>query len=269
MSKFIVFFIGFILLSGCEKKKEIQHEGMLIPCAPLPDIDGHRFIKTEEGVNLKLPTFADVRRRNGDPGCEYMTSLTIDYLWYGGELISESLNRFRVSKEDYIKIRVFYRGSGEIKSIYNRFSGSSGELSNEKLELWRYDGALTHERYPLQFYPKFFWKDAHTPTKQAELDFRWGILGAKYNHVVTGKPFSAFCSLAGKNIFNDERQIESEQNFAVRGKCRGNVSAEKNGVFLLSMIDVWAGYGIDQKGIMEINQIYDAVVEQLQSFIQE
>ncbi len=71
MWKLIGTYFIAIMFVGCSKN-EHQREGMFSACAPLQSVDGFFYIKTEEGLSLKLPSYADVRRRKSDPGCEYV-----------------------------------------------------------------------------------------------------------------------------------------------------------------------------------------------------
>lgn len=260
MSKILVAFLVLIAFVGCDKKKALQHEGMLMPCEPLPAIDGHRFIKTEEGVNLKLPTFANIRRRHGDFGCDYMYYLGIDYLWYKGKLISEGINRFKVPQEERIVVKFHYGASGNVVD--------GVATTNKNTKPWSYDDPIPHKRFPLVLYPKYFWDEAHTPPENPIQAGGWGIVGTKYTNLI-GKPFTAWCSIPPADESNYYSRVESDFARFGNSKCRGGVVATKNGKFLSVTIDVMAYLGADQQGIMEINHIYDAAVEKLQSFIQE
>ena len=53
-------------------------------------------------------------------------------------------------------------------------------------------------------------------------------------------------------------------------KCRGGVLIAKDNKYIGATVDVWANLGgKDQSNIKDINKIYDAIVEELNSYIQE
>jgi hypothetical protein len=216
-------------------------------------------------ITLKLPEYSDIRRRNSESdNCQYLSSFYIDYLWYEGKLISERANRFNVPEGEYIKVVIYFNGSGQL---------SDGIKSKFLIEPWRMESALPHKKFPLEYYPKYYWDDPDTPSeasiKRASLDSRWGIRDTKYLNPLTSAPFTAFCSIPPLNASKPNSRIEND--FAEYGdsKCRGSITAAKKNKFISVTIDVWAHLGNDQKGILQINHIYNAVVEELQSFIQE
>ncbi|EGG99000.1 hypothetical protein imdm_1638 [gamma proteobacterium IMCC2047] len=267
-SSFLVtlFFVSITVLTGCD-----QETNVLEACEPLSIVDGNKTVKTKEGVTLILPAFADVRRRSDQgQGCEYISSLYFDFLWYEGKLISEAINRFKVPEGKRKVVKLYYRGSGHVEEARASFRNDP-ESADKKP--WIFEGALPHKRFPLEYYPKFFWDDPKNPSEDAlkreRLDSIWGIRNTKYKHVHSGFPFTAYCSIPPADKHNLSSRIESD--FAKYGAsmCRGSISVEKGGEYISAMIDVYAYLGSDQEGVKEINLIYDAAVEKLQSYIQE
>jgi hypothetical protein len=232
-------------------------------CQPLVNEKGFKSVKTIAGqVELKLPHFADVRR-DVERGCEYTKSITIDYLWHEGQLVPQYEYTFKVPKDEYMPVRIFYRDSWVI---------SKKEHLNFK-EPWNYEPALPHVKFPLEFYPRYHWDDPKTPSeksiKAAELDQLWGIRNTQHKHVNSERPFHATCSIPPINTIDLNSRVEADFSKFGDSKCRGWVSAANHGKALYFMIDVWAYKGKDQLAIKAINHIYDATVEKLQSFIQK
>jgi len=249
---FVLFFVSMV--SGCGKKNHWE------ACPPLPVIDGYVTTKTQQGgLTLKLPDYVDVRRDSRpDRGCQYVQQFYVDYLWYEGKLLPEAEYRFKVPQDNRIKLRIYFDGGAFAKV---------GDMYKDDKQPWNFEPALPHKLYPLEFYPRYYWDDPVHPSpgalKRAALDHIWGVRDTKYKKVTDARPFTAACSIPSVDESRPDSRIEAE--FAVFGdsKCRGGVSASKNGKTLSVMIDVW------RAGAPQINNIYDAVAEQLQSFIQE
>ena len=124
------------------------------------------------------------------------------------------------------------------------------------------EAALRHKHFPLVYYPRFFWASEVGPKYEHQNSGSWGIIETKYK-TLQDKPFTASCSIAPVDPLRSDSRIEGE--FAKHGdsKCQGSLLATKNDKALGALIYVWA------VGAPQINHIYDAAVEQLQSFIQE
>lgn len=245
------------VVSGCRKSD-------LEEACPLPPVvDGFITIKTEVGgMTLRLPWFADVGQRRDEQGVCKSHFVAIDYLWYQGTLISEAKHRFSVPQDQKMHVSIFL-SSG----VYPKVNVLSEEVRKAQAESWKMEPALPHKKFPLEFYPHYYWDNPVNPSdvalKRASLDHMWGIRDTKYKSIWNGRPFRAACTIPPADAANPDSRVESD--FAVFGdsKCRGSVSASKNGKGLSVMIDV------RRDGVAEINHIYDAVAEQLQSFILE
>lgn len=262
----VTFLIACVFtLTACGKR-----EAEIIPCDPLPVVDGHVFVKVKDGdFTLRLPYYANPNRSAyGDRAkeCQYLKDFSIMYLWYQGKLIPEGTNRFKVPKTEYRPVTIYFlndAGAGLVKN-----------LKKPPEKSWRFDGALKHKKFPLEFYPKFEWDDPVNPSPQAlqsaKFDQTWGIVGTKYKSILTNQPFTAFCDIPPLTKANPDSRIESDFADVGDSKCRGGVIAERDGKYVGVMIDVWAYKGNpSHQAIREINQIYDAVVEELKTFIQE
>lgn len=238
------------------------------PCAPLPVVDGYVTTKTQQGgITLKLPTYANPMTQSGeDRGCQYVQSFAIDYLWYEGKLIPEGINRFKVPLDKRLPVTVYFWGNA-----YARI-----EEVPKRDKSWNYEGAIPHKFFPLEYYPKYYWDDPVHPSekalKRARLDQRWGIRDTKYKDVSENGRFQATCSLPYPDPAKPNAGADADFGYFGDSKCRGWILANKNGKTLSATIDVWAYRSDDKKNqtaIRDINHIYDAAVEQLQSFIQE
>ena len=257
-------FVGFVmpivcaaLISGCGKSN------VEVACPALPVVDGYVSVKTRVGdMTLKLPAYADVRERPDEKGFCRAYFVAIDYLWFQGKLISEGKHRFTVPQDQKMHVSIFL-SSG----VYPNVNDFSEEVKKAEEESWKLEPALPHKKFPLEFYPRYYWDDPVNPStvalKRASQDHMWGIRETRYKSIWNGRPFRAGCNIPSAEASNPDSRVESD--FAVFGdsKCRGSVSASKNGKGLAVMIDV------RRDGAAEINHIYDAVAEQLQSFILE
>jgi hypothetical protein len=262
----ILIVIISVMLSACDSKKNVWP-----PCEPLTVVDGYKTVKVkEDNFTLKLPDYTDVRRRSvGEWGCDYADNIFIDYLWYDGKLIPWGENRFKVPVDQVVKLLISLKFSGYVEEDRNRYH-KAAESDNDS---WRFEDALAHKRYPLEYYPKLFWDDPVNPSetalKRARLDSVWGIRNTNYKDVITDRPFSAFCRIPPLDASDLNSRIESD--FDGSGHCRGRISGAKDGKYLHFLIDVsdLRGHGRGHEGMTEINLIYDAVVEKIQSFIKE
>ena len=262
--KLLFVFICCAVLMGCEDDSEMNKR-----CAPLPTVNGFKTIKLYEGgVKVKLPFYAGIRRYRRK-GCEFASSVFIDYIWYEGKLISQGVNHPLLNEISTVKVALYFRGSGRIESSQHK----SRPVPNKLKRPWRFDGALPHKRFSLVYYPKFYWDNSSVRSEHAlkreQLDSVWGISDTKYKGVFSGLPFLAYCSIPSSDDSNPSSRIAN--NFARYGdsKCRGRITAGKDGNYISVMIDVWADLDNNQEGMTKINHIYDAAVEKLQSFIQE
>ncbi|MDX1452640.1 MAG: hypothetical protein R3183_08790, partial [Oleiphilaceae bacterium] len=97
----------------------------------------------------------------------------------------------------------------------------------------------------------------------------WGVKNTKYRSAIDELPFLTTCSIPVPQSFENIESISADFVHFGDSKCRGWVSTTLSNKTLVFMIDVWAYRGGDQRAIMDINLIYDAVVEQLQFFMKE
>lgn len=249
-----------IVITSCGKKEKEP-----VACEHFPLVDDHFLVKVKDGdFMLRLPNNSGARNNdnyyNDISECQYLRAFSIDYLWYQGKLIPEWSNQFKVPKDEYRPVRIYFSAAGLVKNI-----------TAEPDEAWRYEGALKHKKFPLEYYPKFEWDNAENKPPKVLQSSVWGILDTKYKSLIYHHPFTASCSISQLNPADSFSRIEAD--FAVFGdsKCRGTIVAEKDGKYIGVMIDVWAYRGGEptQQSIREINKIYDAAVEDLQTFIQE
>ena len=257
MNCFFVVVLLAVGFSACGRSKQE------VECPHLTAINGFVFTKTEQGgMSLKLPAFADVLERPDANGVCKAYFIAIDYLWYQGKLISEGKHRFKVPQDQKMHVNIFLTSG-----VYPNVNVLPEEARRAEAELWKLEPALPHKKFPLEFYPHYYWDDPVHPSnvalKRASQDHMWGIRDTKHKSIWNGRPFRAGCNIPPLEVSNSDSRVESE--FAVFGdsKCRGSVSASKNGKGLAVMIDV------RRDGATEINHIFDAVAEQLQSFILE
>lgn len=255
-----------LVLSGCDNKNELSK-----PCDPLPIVDGYKIIKVKKGnFTLKLPDYADVRRQRGeDRGCEYVRDLFVHYLWYEDKLLSEGKNRLKVPYAQTVKVNIFFKGSGFVDAASERYRNDPVEIERP----WRFDDALAHKKFPLEFYPKAAWDDPENPSeialKRARLDSVWGIKHTKYRNPINGRLFMGACSIAPLDKDKPSSSINNITSRTGAFSCRGYITAASGGRYLSFMVDTHTHRNNGQSGMMEINLIYDAVVEKIQSFIQE
>jgi len=224
-------------------------------------------IDADSGMLLNLPAFANITRNN-DRGCENAQSFSLSYIWYENQLIPAYLYDQRVKggvheKGHYLPVEIYFRGA---------WIGGMDPITRQKEE-WRYQPAIPHEKYPLEFYPRFYWDDPENPSKKslhrAALDQLWGVRKTKYRHVGTNRAFTAVCSIPPLDPAEPNSRVKAE--FAQFGdsKCRGWISTEKNSNGLFFMVDVWAYKKPEFQAIKDINLIYDALVEETKTFIKE
>jgi hypothetical protein len=237
-------------------------------CERLPAINGRvDVIDADTGMLLSLPAFANIDRYR-ERGCENAQSFSISYLWYENQLIpayryDERVKQGLHEKGHHLSVRIYFKGA---------WTGGR-DLITRGREAWRYQPAIPHVKYPLEFYPRYYWDDPDNPSKKslrrASLDQVWGIRNTKYRHVGTGRAFNAFCSIPPLDPTEPDSRVKAEFAHYGDSKCRGGVSADKNGNGFYFMVDVWAYHNPRFQAIKDINLIYDALVEEIQTFIKE
>ena len=244
--------LGFGVLSGCGPEEGHYRE----PCPPLPVTDEHVTIQTRKSeMKLRLPEYVDLRRNSSlDRGCQYLEAMFIDYLWHNGKLIPEAINRFKVSPKERMHVRVF---------VSDGYFFDSLSALPTKLQPWQIDPAIPHSKYPLEYYPRFYWDDPNTPTKRSRLDHTWGIRDTRYRDPRDGTPFKASCNIPTPEKFDSRTVLDAPFSNFGDSKCRGWVIVVENGKVVVASMDIW------REGGTEINHIYDAVIDQIHEFIQE
>lgn len=241
------------------------------PCEPLPVVDGFVTVnELESGITLKLPNFARFSRsRAKGLGCQNVRSFSVDYIWYEKKLIPAYRYNKRVRdgfhiKGQYFPVRIYFKRA---------WANNKNPLPFKNKDAWHYEPAIPHEKFPLVSYPRYYWDDPINPSKSslksAKSSHNWGIRDTKYKQVGTGKPFDSFCSIAPLDPSDPSSRVKGD--FADYGdsKCRGGVSASKGNKGIYFMVDVWAYKIPEPTAVKEINLIYDALVEELQTFIKE
>lgn len=237
-------------------------------CEPLPVTDGYvSVVEHETGINLKLPYYANIRRGE-ELGCHITRFFSIDYLWYENQLVPAGEYNVRVKKGlhkkgHYLPVRIYF---------WNAWTGERPPRSNP-IKPWQLEPAIPHKKFPLEFYPRFYWDDPDSPSEKslnsARLDQRWGIANTKYKQVGNGLPFRAFCSIPPLDKADPDSRVKNDFAHYGDSKCRGGISASQNGKGLFFTVDVWAYKKPTQKAVQDINLIYDALVEQIDTFIKE
>ena len=244
-----LFIFPVLVLMGCDSQKNVQ-----VACPPLPVQDGYVTVKMklQNGggeMTLRLPDYVNIERSAAVYGeCQYARGVDATYLWYEGKLLPGGGARANMPNDKFVLVHVGVRSDpvrlGDVKPRPE----------------WHFTPAIKHKQFPLEYYPRSRWESTAGPRYRDQKDGNWGIRDTRHKNAIDGKPFEAWCSIdtkGGSSIADGEFAKDGDS------KCRGGINAEKNGKVLGAMIDVWA------VGAPEINHIYDAAYEQLQSFIQE
>lgn len=256
--KLMIFLIALIpVISGCDRGPSYAERTKA--CPALAVRDGYVAVKMKinkgsQEILLKLPK-DDARISRGSAyygNCDYADWFGLEYLWHNGKLIPEWSNRFKVPAKKRISVRL---------TVERAFLANDIQIR----ESWRFTPAVLHKRFPLEYYPRYLFSDPEKPSEQSisrsKLDHVWGIRSTRYTGA-DGNPFTAYCAIPPADPFRPNSRAEGVFANYSDSKCRGTVSAIKNGKGLSALIDVWA------VGAPEINQIYDAAYEELQNFNQ-
>lgn len=235
---------------GCEEENKKL-------CDQLEIIDGHFEVRTDPGGPvLKLPALSIIEQGSPNFGeCNIARGFSISYEWYGGELKPSNLAA-GVNKTVFHPVRIYYRG--EMTADLWKDEGS------------RYEGAVKHLKYPLEFYPKFFSHgDSESKSENIRQDGVWGVVGTKYKNPINGRKFEAFCGLGSGNLENESLLEVSEFGSGGDEKCRGWILIEHERKVYVLMVDVWANWGYPKhEAIKEMNFIYDSIVEEFLSYLE-
>ncbi len=266
--RFILLFSQILLFVGCDMQTNV-----VVPCDPLPVVDGYREIKLEDSnVTLRLPEYADLRREPSEEegeGCEYARNIFVTYLWYEGKLIPEGSNRFKVPDGEQVKVSLIFGLSGDKEFVEKSMQRDPRSNNN-----WRYDSPLAHKRFPLEYYPKYYWDDPVNPSndslKRARRDSIWGVIKTRYKNALTDRYFFAICPIPPSDKADPNSRIESDLANYPASTCQVGMLIATNDKYISVSMRVWAYLGgNNQKGILELNHISDAMVEEVRSFIKE
>lgn len=153
------------LLAACKPKVEP------VACTPLPIVDGFETAMTEGGkMRLRLPKHAS--RLTDD--CKQIKWAVLDYYWHNGKLIKrDAENQFDTSipetSRDHV-IKIYTKGFyllPEAKSIPS------------SVRLWQLEHPARHFKYPLEFYPRYYWSAPDKPPTKPSSHELWGVIGTK------------------------------------------------------------------------------------------
>ena len=241
----LLLWIPVLMFAGCNVGQTVE------PCAPLPVVDGHVIVKMkiQKGgeMTLRLPNYVNVERSAAIYGeCQYARGLTVYYTWFNGRLLPGQGADERSPNDKDLRVQL----------------GVRGNPARIKDDLWRYTPAIPHKHFPLEYYPRFQWESESGPQYPSSKSGQWGILNTKYKNL-NGKPFNTWCSINPGNDAQPISAIEAGLEKYGDSGCKGWVNVDRNGVALSARVFIWAD------NVPEINHIYDAAYEQLQSFIQE
>jgi hypothetical protein len=217
-------------------------------CPQIPVIDGFRTVLAEGGrVTLRVPEFAQIHLTQD---CKQARWIGLSYLWHDGKLISE-----RIVRATYLNDRQITETP--VNVILNVF-GSPTELG-ERRQHWQFDPALPHKVYPLEMYPRAYWRDPAVRPAVEPPDVLWGVRGTR--DPITHRPFTAACDIYRANPLHQESVVTGEFRKSGDAMCRGWVYAVSGPKAVGGMIDVWAN------GAPEIDKIYNSAATQFETFI--
>jgi hypothetical protein len=249
----LVGLLGCAALAAC-KPREIP-----VACTPLPIVDGYETAMTEGGkMRLRVPAHSVELTEN----CKEIKSVELVYFWHKGELVWRDDNQFNpeISKQSLSHpIKIYLRFFQLLHEAQHSFQNDTSLFA---FKPWRVEGALRHSKYPLEFYPKYFWAGPDKKPATAPPDAMWGVVGTR--EPLIAKAYPTLCGIV--------RGASEPQTSLVNGdfpkdysdaKCRGGITAIKGDKVASGMIDVWANNAHD------IDKIYNAVISQIQTYIQE
>lgn len=239
----LAFIVLAVALQGCKDKRPPA-----VACTYPADGE---YVARGGTMKLRLPSYVNTKMTYD---CKQLKHLSTEFLWYDGKLLPERANRFNVPSDKYVMIRI---SADHLDAPFDLVKPPHGRPA---IEPWRFDPAIAHQKYPMVFYPRWFWKEEHLQPIDAPPDTFWGIENT--NDPITGRRFGAFCDI--------DRADPSTQASVVRGDfsknnpaagCRGGVTAVNGEKIIAVMIDVPAS------GVPEIGNIYNAVQKELTTYI--
>jgi len=226
-----------VFLGGC--KRDLPE-----PCPSFPKEDGYTYVKGEgAGFKLRLPSWVGIVP-TGD--CSHVRSANMSFLWYQGKIrpMDGSFER-SVSSADYRRIWVGLGG----------FSNKTDLLQKEKeVSVWRYEGGIPHEKYPLEIYPR----SSQSP-RQSD-DVMWGVRNT--TDPITGRPVRASCDIAPAS--KDWRSA-AQGEFSKHGdsKCAAYLRVAKGEKIVMATVYIWV------ESIDHIDQIVNSIQYELVGMIVE
>lgn len=245
--------LPFMLIAAC-KPREIP-----VACAPLPIVDGFETAMTEGGkMRLRVPKHTS--RLTVD--CQQIKNVELRYYWHKGELVwndgTQPTSEF--SKETLSHPVIIYVSSFQF--LHEAQHNVQHDKSLFAFKPWRIEGALRHYKYPLEFYPKYFWTGPDQTPAKALPDTMWGVLGT--SDPFTNTPFKTGCDIGrGASKETQADVVKGEFHKEIPAKCRGGITATNGEKIVSGMIDVWANNAHD------IDKIYIATIAKIQTYIQD
>ena len=239
-------------LTAC-KPKEIS-----VACTPLPIVDGFETAMTEGGkMRLRVPKHTSSLTAD----CKQIKDVELRYYWHKGELVwndgTQPTSEF--SKKTLDHPVIVYVTSFQF--LHEAQQNVQADTSLFAFKPWRIEGALRHYKYPLEFYPKYFWAGPEKPPAKAPPDAMWGVLGT--SNPFTNTPFYSACGIVRSASESQASLVNGDFASDIPAKCRGGIAVVKGDKVASGMIDVWANNAHD------IDKIYNAVIATIQTYIQE
>lgn len=236
-------------LSAC-KPREIP-----VACTPLPIVDGFETAMTKGGkMTLRLPKHA--ARLTED--CKQIDWAVLDYFWHKGKLIKrDANNQFdtnipEISRDHVVAVYL-------TKGFY---SLSEAKAISSGVQPWQVAHAVRHYKYPLEFYPRFYWSAPDKPPDKQHSNALWGVIGTK--NPFSEYPFVTSCSIVRLSTDTVGNPVNGDfpKDYG-DAKCRGGIAVVKGDKVIFGLIDVWAN------NAQYIDQIYNAAIAEIQTYIQE
>lgn len=235
------------LLAACKPKVEPM------ACTPLPIVDGFETAMTEGGkMRLRVPARAS--RLSDD--CKQIKSTALAYFWHKGKLVLRD-------KDNHFDAELNGAdGKNRVIEVYLESFVAISDITPTQAEPWRYEKAIKHDKYPLELYPQFFWSGPHENPLKPSSDVKWGVVGT--NNPVTKQPFTTYCAIepgpGGTQADVVHGDFTNDIGYA---NCRGGVIALRGNKAIGATVDVWLNNAHD------IDKIYNAVIEKIQTYIEE
>lgn len=220
-------------------------------CAPLPIVEGYETGIAEGGkIRLRVPAHSS----EFAPNCQQIRSIHRKYYWNSGKLLDYS--------KDYLNGTLPKEFNGRwIRVYWTKFQILS-DIQIRTPKPWLFENSVRHSKYPLEYYPQIDWIEQGVPPVQRLPDAVFGVIGT--HNPFTNSPFTTYCDISrGANKVRDDVVYGDFWENYGDAKCRGHIVAIKGEKVAGGLIDVWANE------VPYIDQIYLAVIADLQTYIQE